>query len=808
MFRNYLISAFRNIAKNKLYSLLNILGLSIGMTAFIFILIFVRDEVTYDKHNENHERIYRIESNFTISNREETFAIVPIPMGPAFKLEFPEVESFVRLTGAGNALMTYGDKSYYEEGIYFSDSTIFDIFTHRPVYGTLERALTEPKSIVLTKSLAYKYFGEVNPIGEFLVSGTGRSYKVTAVIEDQPGNTHLKYDALISAATLEEETGSDDFNSLEPIRFWNIGVYTYIMLKENSTIDGIYDKFPAFYEKYMAPIGEQINASYKMLSTPLSETHYAEGLDSDEPTGNMAYIYIFSAVALFILLIAAINYMNMATAKSSKRAREVGLRKVVGAYRFQLIRQFITESLLLVIVAMIIAVLLVVLLLPDFNQLSGKSITINYLIQPAVIFIILGVTLLIGIVSGSYPAFFLSSFEPVSVLKGSVTRTGKTSGILRRILVVFQFFIAIVLIIATIVVSDQLAYLRNKNLGFDKSNLVVLELQDSAFRSKFETFKKELVQHPEISSATNSSGIPGRINWIQVMNVEREGQMVENALLLAQVDYDYLETFGMTLKEGRDFDEKMGTDDSVAVIINETGAKSLGWTENIIGKKIDYAIDLEGNVGRPLKVIGVVEDFHFRSLHNKVEPVILFISRVPRYLLTIRTSGNNTRETLDFIEEKWNDFGAKRPFDYVYLEDDLDEMYQAEAKLNMIFRIATILTIFIALLGLLGLSSFIAEQKTKEIGIRKVMGASVGNVLRLLSKEFVVLIIIAFIIAVPIAWWRLDIWLDDTFVYRESINWVSFILAGLLAMVIGLATISFYIVRAASSNPVDSIKYE
>jgi putative ABC transport system permease protein len=508
------------------------------------------------------------------------------------------------------------------------------------------------------------------------------------------------------------------------------------------------------------------------------------------------------------LLIAAINYMNMATAKSSKRAREVGLRKVVGAYRSQLVRQFLSESMVLVIFALIIALVLVIILLPDFNQLSGKAITTDYLLQPSVILVIIGVTLVIGLISGSYPAFYLSSFEPVRVLKGSVTRTGKTSGTLRRVLVVVQFFIAIVLIIATIVVSDQLAYLRNKNLGFIKEGVIVLELQDSAFRSKVETFKKELVQHSEIISATNASGIPGRLNWIQVVNVEREGQMVENALLLAHVDYDFMQTFGMKITEGRDFDRKMGTDDSVAVIINKTGAKSLGWNDAPIGKKIDYAIDLEGNVGRPLKVIGVVEDFHFRSLHNKIEPVILFISEVPRYLLAIRTTGNNKKETLGFIEDKWNDFGAKRPFDYEYLDDFMDEMYQAEAKLSMIFRIATILTIFIALLGLLGLSSFIAEQKTKEIGIRKVMGASVGNVLRLLSREFIVLIIIAFFIAVPIAWWRLDIWLDNTFVYRETIHWLSFALAGLLALAIGMATISFYIFRAASANPVDSIKYE
>lgn len=808
MFRNYITSALRNLTKSRFYAFLNILGLSIGLAAFIFIFLFVRDELTYDKHHDKHERIYRLEAEFTISNSEDNFAIVPIPMGPAFKLEFPEVESFVRFQGTGNNLIQYGDISYYEENFFFTDSTIFDIFTDEFVYGSPENALAEPNTIVLTASASERYFGDRNPVGEMMTSENRRSYKVTGVINDLPPNSHLKYDGLISGATIEQEVGSDDFNSMEPIRFWNIGVYTYILLKENSTIEGIYDKFPAFYDKYMRPIGDQLNASYKLRTSPLAESHYAEGLDADQPTGNMSYVYIFSAIALFVLLIAAINYMNMATAKSSRRAREVGLRKVVGAYRGQLIGQFISESVLMSLIAMLIAVLLVVIFLPDFNRIAGKAFTPEVLLQPGLIITVLVVTLVIGLLSGSYPAFYLSSFEPVTVLKGTASRSGRSSGTLRRILVVFQFFIAITLIIGTIVVSDQLNYLRQKDLGFDKENLIVLQLQDSAFRSKVETFKEELVQHSEIISATNSTGIPGDINWIQVMYVEREGQMVEDALILAQVDYDFLKTYGIDIVAGRDFDQKMGTDDSLAVIINETAAKTLGWTDAPLGKKIHYGIDLEGNVARPMKVIGVAEDFHFRSLHNEIEPVILFISQYPRYYLTIRTTGNNSRETLDFIEEKWNDFGAARLFDYVYLENSMDEMYEAEAKLGLIFRISTILVIFIALLGLLGLSSFIAEQKTKEIGIRKVLGSSVGGILQLLYKEFIILIIIAFVIAIPLAWWRLDIWLDTTFIYRDALHWYSFVIAGLLAIVIGLLTISFHIVRAASGNPVEAIKYE
>ena len=794
--------------RSKFYSALNIIGLSVGLASFIFILLFLIDELTYDKQNVRHERIYRIASDFSISGKHDKFAIVPVPMGPAFKLEFPEVETFVRFQNSGNTPVRYGDIEYYEDDFYFTDSTIFDVFTHDFVYGSPENALTEPRTIVLTRSASERYFGKENPVGEMITTGSGRSYKITAVIENQPTNVHLRYEALISGATIEEEMGSDRFNSMEPLTFWNIGVYTYILLKENSEMSSIHEKFPVFYDKYMGPIGDQLNASFALLSTPLSATHYSAGLGGDQPTGNMAYIYIFSAVALFIVLIAAINYMNMATARSTRRAREVGLRKVVGAHRGQLIGQFLGESLLLTFIALLIAVGLVIVLLPDFNTLAGKSFTLQVLLEPRMIAGMIGIAILIGLLSGSYPSFYLSRFRPVTVLKGSTARSGKKSGTLRRILVVLQFFIAIVMIIGTIVVSDQLDYLRNRDLGFDKENLVVLEMQDSAFRSKAATFREELLRHPDITAVSNSTGVPGDISWIQVMYVEREGQMVEGGVILAQTDYHYIETMGMEIVAGRDFDKNMGTDDSLAVIVNETAVKEFGWEEDPIGKKIGYGIDLEGNTARPMKVIGVVKDFHFTSLHNKVEPIILFISQVPRYYLSLRIHEADRRSTLEYIEEKWNEYGAGRPFNYEFLDQRLDQMYTNEVKLGKIFRIAALLTIFIALLGLLGLSSFTAEQRTKEIGIRKVLGANLQDIVSLLYKEFVLLIGIAFVIAVPVAWWRLSIWLDSSFVYFDVIHWYSFVIAGLLAFIIGMLTISYHIFRVAAGNPVEAVKYE
>jgi len=364
------------------------------------------------------------------------------------------------------------------------------------------------------------------------------------------------------------------------------------------------------------------------------------------------------------------------------------------------------------------------------------------------------------------------------------------------------------MIIATIIVSNQLRFLRNSDLGFKKDNLIVMELQDSTFRSKAETFKNELLQNPDVLSATNCTGVPGEINWIQVLRVEREDEMAEMALILAQTDYDYIKTMGMEIVQGRDFDRNMGTDDTAAVLINETGVKTLGWEDNPIGKKLQYGFDLEGGQGRIMKVIGVVKDFHYRSLHNKIEPIIFFIEDQPRWLMSVRLKEGKEKEALAYVEEKWNSFGAGRPFDYRYVTQIMEDQYEGEQKIGVIFNIATFVTIFIALLGLLGLSSFVAEQRTKEIGIRKILGASVPNILKLLYKEFVILILIAFAFAVPVAWWRLDIWLNDSFIYHTSLNWIYFLLAGLIAFVVGIGTISFYIVRAAMSNPVDAVKWE
>jgi len=808
MFRNFLKSLYRNIIRNKFYSALNIIGLSVGLATALVILLYVQDELSYDKYNSKYDRIFRLEGKFVVNNKPDQFAVVPNPMGPAFKLEFPEVEDFVRFDAMGNTLVRHGDNAYYEDNFMLADSSVFNIFSYKLLEGNPDKCLTDPNVIVITRKIAKKYFGNEDPMGKLLTIANGHSLKITGVMEDIPANTHLKFDALISIATIAKDQGVDEYNSMRSSKFWRIGLYTYILLKENSSIEGVFDKFPAFYDKYMKELGEKYNLRFELMATPLAETHFRKGLGGERPSGNKVYLLIFSAVAVFILLIAAINYMNMATARSAGRAKEVGIRKVAGAYKSQLITQFLSESLILSIIALIIAFLLVWLVLPDFNNLANKSISINLLKNPLIYLEILGVTIFIGLLSGSYPAFFLSSFQPVKVLKGSAGKGGKKGGTLRKILVVTQFVIAIFMIIGTLVVSQQIGFLRNKDLGFDKDNLVIMEIQDSAFKSKVTLFKDKLLQNPNITAVTSSTGVPGQINWIQLIKVEQENKMENLTVILAQTDYDFVKTFGLKIVKGRDFSKDMGTDASEAVIINETAAKKFGWGDDALGKKIHFGFNRDGTGGRMLKVIGVVKDFHFKSLHNKIEPIIFFLNDKPGHFLTCRINPDNQKETLAYIEQKWNEFNTKSPFSYNFLANNLDEMYKADMKIGTIIKINAILIIFIALLGLLGLSSFIAEQRTKEIGVRKVLGASVGNILLMLYREFALLIFIAFIIAVPIAWWRLDIWLNMNFIYHIPLSWMSFLLAGLIAFFVGMLSISYYIIKAATNDPVVSIKYE
>jgi len=803
MLKSYLISLYRNILRNKFYSLLNILGLSVGLATALFVMLYVSDELGYDRHFEHYDRIYRIESEFTVNNNPQQFATAPAPLGPALEKEIPEIEEVVRLDELGLFIFRYEEHEFFESRFYYADSTIFRVFNHRFIYGDPQTCLTEPSSIVLTASTALKYFGSSDPMGKLLMDSEGESYRVTGVIGDLPANTHLKYDALISVSTLPEK-----YSTTLPARFWRLGAYTFILLHENAKITTVHDRFPAFYEKYMEALGKQYNVHYRMMTTPLAETHFRKGLSAEQPSGNRSYIFIFSAVGLFILLIAAINYMNLATARSAGRSREVGMRKVFGADKNSLVYQFLSESVILSLISLGFALLLVRILLPFFNDFSGKEVSLSPFVNGEILLFIILVSVLIGLLSGSYPSFYLAAFQPMVVLKGKLSKSGKQNLLLRRALVVFQFFIAIFMIISTFVIMSQLSSLKKKDLGFDKDDLIVIELHGFKRDDNIETVKQELLQNPDILSITNSTGIPGKIQSIQNMKIDQDIGMAERAILFTKVDYDFMGTFRFKLSSGRNFEKGMGTDYEEAVIINEAAMHEFGWKDHPLGKRIHYGYDRNFEGGRMFKVIGVVEDFHFKSLHNKIEPVIFFLRDDPGFFLTCRIRPGRTAETVEWIDLQWTRFGSGLPFKYDKLTGRLDEMYAAEDKIGTLILLTTFITIFVALLGLLGLSAYVAEQKTKEIGLRKILGASIGNILGLMYRDFLLLMLIAFVIAVPVAWWRLSIWLEQTFVYFEPLHWIHFFLAGAVTVLIGMATISTFMIRAAAQNPVEAIKFE
>jgi putative ABC transport system permease protein len=817
MLKNYFVSAYRNIVRNKFYSAINIAGLAIGIICAILILLYVQKELTFDKHHTKYERIYRLESDFTISGKNTLAGLVPMPMAPTLKDEYPEIEEIARFAGFGieDILFTYKDIKFYEDEMYFADSTTFDVFTHEFLFGSAEGALTEPNTMVITESFAKRYFGDANPVGEVLTSSNFGDFRVTAVIEDVPSNSHMKFDCLLSMATAAELTGTERFNDRSAPAFWNISVFGYVLLHEKTNMDGLLEKFPDFYEKYMASLGNQINASFDLMATRLDEVHFGSTLEFDLPVGNFNYIIIFGLVGIFMLIIACVNYMNMSTARSINRAKEVGLRKVIGAHRISLIRQFLSESVVLAVIALILSLVLTILILPFFSSLAGKDIIVADLFRPFTILSVLVITLFVALVSGSYPSFFLSSFVPVKVLKGTLPTEGK--GLLRKILVVFQFILSVALIIGTIVVSSQQRYIRNKDLGLNKENVLLIPVRDTSFiNNQLQTFKEELEKNPIIHGVTTSAFIPPTMASKVVYQVEQDEGMVEIALSWSIVDHDFLKVMEIELIEGRDFDRDRTTDLNEAFIINETAAKNLGWGDEALGKRVRFGINpATGEARKDGEVIGVVKDFHFSSIHNQIEPFIMHVSENPIPNFYIRLKEEQTAEAIAFIDQKRTELGNVLPFNYFFFNDKLDEMYASEQKLSYLFTIFAILTIFISCLGLLGLTSFITQQRTREIGIRKVMGASSGMITWMLNRDFLILVLMGNIIAWPLSYLAMDKWLQD-FAYRIDFSispfvlntLAPFVMATLVSAIIAMITVSLLSIRAANANPVDAIRYE
>jgi len=819
MFKNYLIIAWRNITKDKFYTLLNMLGLAIGLTASVFIFLYIMDELTYDRSHLNHKRIYRLESHFVINGKDDLFAATQIPLGPTLKDEYPEIEEYVRFAQTGTMFLKYGDKEFQEDSIVYADSTIFSVFTHPLMQGDPKTVLNRPYTMVMTEKLAKKYFGSEDPVGKTLKSVEGNLYEVTGVIKDLPGNLHMKFEGLLSVATVRQEIGVERFNDRSAGSFWNIGIYNYIMLKEGASIDPILEKFPDFYTKYMKSLGDQINGSFTLMAKPLARVHHhSSDLGYDQPGGNIRYVYVFSLVAILILVIACINYMNLATARSARRSKETGMRKIAGAQRRMLIRQFLIESLVIAMASTVIAILLSRLLLPWFNMIANKTLDFSMLFTPVLLCCIAGLAIVVGLISGSYPALYLSSFNPVNVIKGQADNKGG-NGLLRKILVVFQFTVSVAMITGTFIISSQLNFLQNTDPGFAKEDMLVMEMRDTTFKKSLEPFKQELLKNPDIKGVAFSNGNPGYDLGIQVMRIEGDsGNMVDRAVNNFFADYDYIDLMGIKVVEGRYYSRDMKSDPLKAFVINETAARKFGWIDSAsaaagnyasaVGKRFHFGINLDGTAARDGYIVGVVKDFHYASMRNPIEPLVILLNDQDRFnfFANIRINSRNRQKTMEYINQVRQDFKDIYPFKYKFLDENMKEYYLGEKRIGMLSCTFALLTVIIAALGLLGLSSFLTQTRTREIGIRKISGASANNIVLMFAREFSLWIFLANIIAAPVALYTLNKWLQ-AFPYKTDIHIWIFVAGLFISVFVALLTVSLRVFQAASINPSDAMRY-
>jgi putative ABC transport system permease protein len=805
MFRNYLKVALRNLWKSKAFSAINILGLAVGLATCLLILLYVVDELSYDRYNEKADRIYRVNCDIKFGGGDLHLTVASDPMGPTLKKDYPQVEEFTRIYASqGAKLIKKGNEYINEPDVAHVDSTFFNVFTLPSLEGDTRTALNEPNTVVITESAAKKYFGTTHALGK-VIEADKTAYKVTAVIKDIPRNSHFNLDFLFSMDNVEYGWNNFLSNNFQ----------TYVVLKAGTDYKVFEKNFKNVIAKYVLPQAKQLmhinsmedfeKAGNKLEYTlmPLKDIHLRSDRFPELSTnGNIQYVYIFSAVALFVMLIACINFMNLSTARSASRAKEVGIRKVLGTERKTLIMQFLVESTLTVFIAFLIAIGIASLVLPLFNDLAAKSLSIKSLLSREVLPVLIAFPFIVGALAGSYPALFLSRFQPVVVLKGNVN-TGLKKSHLRSVLVVFQFATSIVLIISTIVVYRQLHYIQTKNLGFNKDQILIIN-GTYALGNNADAFKNEVLNMPGVSMGTFSSFLP--VSSSRNDNTFSKDPVMDSKngtdMQIWTIDYDYLKTMGMQIVRGRNFSKEFGSDSS-AVLINETTAKVFGF-DNPIGKKI-YTFD-DNLKTISYTVVGVVKNFHFESLRQQIGPLCMVLGKNIG-LASFKVNAASIPALLKNIESRWKALAPGMPFSYQFMDDSFDNMYRAEQRVGTIAMIFSALAILIACLGLFGLSAFTAEQRTKEIGIRKVLGASVQGIVQLLSKDFIRLVLIAFIIAAPLAWYFMNKWLQD-FSYRVNLNGWVFLGAGSIALLIALLTISFQAIKAALANPVKNLRTE
>jgi len=803
MLKNYLIFTFRNLLKHKSHTTINILGLAIGIASFLIIYLYISDELSYDRYHQNADNIYRLVNVYDFDGVGENSASAPFPVAFTLKNDYPDmIQNIVRLFNfqAPSSFVEYEENKYNEKYFFFADSTFFEIFDYEFIAGNPEEALDEINQVVITESTAKKYFGDQNPMGKSIRFETNLDLQVSGVIKDVPEQSHFKFDFLGSMSSLRPVFGG----KLPQTWVWN-PCWTYLQLADNVDPKSLEAEFPDYIQKYFFD-AEKDNVSFYLQ--PLTRIHLHSDLDYEIAHNNdITTIYVLSIIAVFLLVIAIINYMNLATATSAGRAREIGIKKVAGAYHRQLVFQFIGESVIVTYIALTIAAIIIEFILPLFNNFTGKLFQFSDLLAWQNIIFVMVLGILIGIISGIYPAFFLSSFKPLVVLKGSFSK-GSKSGRARKILVFLQFTISISLIIGTIVIRNQLDYMRSANLGFNKDNIIIIPINRTPVARSFESFKQELLMSADIISVSAMDDIFGMAHNTHEFRPEGFPEDQWQFYPAMVVQYDFVKTFGLQIIAGRDYNEANSTDPMQGILINEAMVKHVGWNspQEAIGKKFK---SLQGDE----KVIGVFKNFHQKSLHESTSPFVLNIKETPGAVMfflkymTIRIQNGNEKKALKYIEDLWNKTAPDRPFEYTFLADELSEMYTEEENLSKLSLIFTLLIIFIAVLGLLGLSSFIAEQRTKEIGIRKVLGASTLSIIQSLTKEFIRLIILSSIFAWGLAWLVMTYWLNH-FSYQTKIKWYVFLLSAIFALIIAVLISSIRGWFAARANPVETLKHE
>jgi putative ABC transport system permease protein len=800
MFKNYLKIAFRNLWRNKLYTFINLLGLSTALTACGLIVLFIMDESSYDNFHQN--EVYRID---WLTERPQTRT--PHPMTMAMMKDFPEVKSAVSITpiwGSGltrqTFVMQYGERRFEEKELLAVDTTFFDVFTFPTAKGNARASLQDPNAIIISQKIAEKYFGLENPIGKILKINDNSSLRVSAVLKNVPANSHFHFDFLVSYLRLKKQETGDFF------KWGDFGHYNYVALQPKTNPQLIEKKIPKWAKKYLNWSQDDLkaleNGVVKFQLSSIQSIHLHSNLLWElEANGNINYLYIFGSAALLILLIALVNYINLATALAFERAKQVGLRKLIGASNKQIVQQFLIEAMLLLGMAFLISISWIELLLPVFNQFTYKSLKINYLDGYSFLLIFFIVVSVLGLLMGWIPAWHITTYKPLDVLKKQL-KTGKIGIRIREGLVVFQFMISIALIVSTFVIYSQIEYLKNRPLGFDQHQTIVVPIKDKKMRQTVEAVRASLLKNPSFKNVTTSSNIPfGQFNQQEIRWQKNEDPVTTS---LVDVDYDFFKTLNIKLLKGRTFDKSFAEDaQENTYILNETAAKQFAW-QNPVNQALTI---LEDEGDEPGKVVGVVKDFHFQSLHEKITPMVLRIRpHLANYYL-IKIANNQVAQSLQVLEKTWKQWDSRNTFEYSFLDERMQNKYQAEVRMGSVFGVFSGLAIGIAGIGLFGLASFLMVQRTKEIGIRKVLGASVNQIVSLLSKDFVKLVLIAFVLATPLAWYAVNQWLQN-FAYRIEISWWVFALAGVLSLLIAVITISLQAIKAAWANPVEALKNE